>query len=117
MSAFVVGERHINLMLTFDKSSNLKVKGEHGQALLDENLRSVNQRYGQSIEAWDFTFKDLSIQRPSPVEVLKLCQCYEYNAGCHMDYKGSPAHAIVKSIMDNTIKQLPGYEEAAWEAA
>jgi hypothetical protein len=48
------------------------------------------------------------------VEVLKMCDCLEYQS-CEMeDWEQSPARRLIETIRWAAIRDLPGYEEADW---
>ena len=87
-----------------------------GQKLLDENHRSVTARYGEKAnEHWPKrTYRILSARPVSPVEIIKLCDCYSYQACETNDWSETEAHAIVTALRERAITNLPGYEEAAW---
>jgi len=89
---------------------------EVGQILIDENYRSVNDRYDDESEPHTFQYmSDAWLgQEMTPVQMLKLCLSYRYQACETEDWKKTEAHAIVHALMDDAIRKLPGYEEAAW---
>lgn len=129
MSAFIVSDDHITVMLQ-------AARGRHpgdghsyywndemhpfngneqaiGQKLLDENYRSVNYRYDEQ-EA-PRTYKPMPVlHQYKAVEILKLCNCYDYQACETPDYKTTEAHEIVDTLRGMAIRSLPGYESAAW---
>ena len=129
MSAFVVSDKHINSLLSYANKSNMYMINlpngsnlyfdntdeltQMGQILLNENYRSVNFRYNDNDQPYEFQFEFAPIL--SPVEIIKACQCYQYQA-CETDnYKDSSAYRIVDWIMNNAISNLPGYEQAGWD--
>ena len=85
-----------------------------GRLLLLENMRSVSHRYDEPLElpAYDYT-----AYRPSltPVQVLKALDGFEYQACEHPGWKNSEAYAFCEALRGEAIRQLPGYDEAAWE--
>lgn len=129
MSAFIVSNRQINAILDYinkDRSGHhLYVNGhalnpnnhEHltmmAQILINENYKSVNYCYSKNDQphkiVWKPTFTELS-----PIEVLKLCQCYLYQIGETDNYKSSAAAQIIDQIMTTAITNLPGYNDAKW---
>lgn len=96
-----------------------------GQMLLDECIESVQYRYEDSPRTdlpgrtdgeylLPFQHKPLS-RTPSPVEVLKLIACYEYQSCEHPGWHTSEAKVFCDALRHFAINGLPGYEEAPWE--
>lgn len=59
------------------------------------------------------------IRRPqnfNMVQVLKSCDCLEYQSCENDDYEKSIAAKIINSIRTHAIHALPGYDDAAWGA-
>ena len=142
MSAFVVSHKHINAILSYANSQrfapcvywdasklNLSDKADLQKAaeiLLAENIRSVNHRYPDTIanpqnmpsviseigKPIVFSFEH---RRRSPVEIIKACNCYDYQAGESDDYCQTYAARIIDAIRGVAISNLPGYDDAAWE--
>jgi len=143
MSAFVVDKAHINAMI--DAGLSVKSRPMHwypegkegsssltqlnasevGQMLLDECVKSVCYRYKDS-EMTDlpgrtdaeyllpFQYKRFA-NPPTPVEVLKLISCYEYQSCEHPEWKTSEAWHFCQALRQSTIGRLPGYDAAPWE--
>lgn len=125
MSAFIVGNYHISVMLQdivpgayyYWNGVAYYLNGNRravGQKLLNENYRSVNYRYDKRQDPLDFRLASLNRQY-SPIEIIKACDCYDYQACETTDWKDTEAHAIVKMLRERAICALPRYEEAAWE--
>jgi len=87
---------------------------EQGQALVDQNYRSVNHRYHEDAEPYQFRWRPF-LPRLSPVEIIKACNCYRYQSCETPDFKETEAYAIMTALRERAIIHLPGYEEAAWE--
>lgn len=85
---------------------------EIGQILVDENYKSVNYRYSEETPSHQFAV--MPIRHLSHVEILKLCDCYTYQACETPDWEESEAYAIVQAIRARVIHTLPGYDEAPW---
>lgn len=87
--------------------------------LWDANRASVTARYphetGMDGGAYDPTTYWSGPNAPvNPVEVLKLCDCFDYQA-CEADgYEESIAAALVQRIRQDAICRLPGYDAAPW---
>lgn len=139
MSAFVLSKKHIDAMLTFavnynrgegmhlygleDKPVHLRLDQQNelnrvGQELVNQNVRSVNYRYRAS-EHIDQSEPDIytfaMYRKPlSPVEILKACQCYDYQACETDDYQETKAAKLVETIRHYAINSLPGYDKAQW---
>ena len=109
MSAFMCSDEHISSMVNFLPEKERKGAG---QALFSANEDSLVARYGDRITKGKFKYKkDI---RVSPVQGLKNCDCFDYQA-CEVDnYRASCASALVSRIRSLIIADLPGYEEATW---
>jgi len=96
-----------------------------GQMLLDENVKAVSIRYedsqitdlpgridAQYLMPYKFTH---SYRTPTPVEVLSLINCYEYQSCEDPEYYESEAHRFCNALKSMAIRSLPGYDEAPWE--
>jgi hypothetical protein len=144
MSAFVCGHDHIDALLTFAMRRDTygpvsywldstkarvtitrKNADEIGAILLDENERSVGERYtdcrpgdfpgtiGQ--DASSYRFREWTAPLTA-VSVLKACNCFDYQACETDDYRASLANTIIEAIRHRAIGRLPGYDDAAgWE--
>lgn len=143
MSAFLVSCDHINALLHFYKTTEATMHSSlgvypHGSAsftlgewnddatwlkaaqlLRGENHRSLRAKYGNRIEE-EAGFSEADLRLPifekplSPVQILKLCQCYDYQACESKDYGDTAAKSLVSAIKSAAIATLPGYEEAHW---
>ena len=129
MSAFIVSEKHITAMINsmiphysgdstgyyWDRKTHYfnGNSQEIGQKLLEQNYRSVNSRYGKSIEAP--VYKGILSRTRSPIEIIKACHCYNYQS-CETDnWQYTEAYAISKAIEAAAVRRIAGYEEANWE--
>ena len=135
MSAFIVGDDHLNALLTYAVDRRISYWNprskertditsrnveEVGRILLDENVRSVDHRYGGRIDADEkdagarYTFQRWTA-RLSPVQVLKAVACLDYQSCETNDWDNTLAYRICQAIKDRAISDLPGYEAAQWE--
>jgi len=99
---------------------------EVAQMLWDENVRAVRIKYpdtdalpGPIGEDYKITQQDFSgalWQRIDPVQVIKACDCYEYQSCEDPDYYQTEAAAFIRSLRKRAINYLPGYDEAEWGA-
>ena len=143
MSAFVVDKAHINAMIDAglmvryrpmhwypegkEGSSSLTEinASEVGQMLLEECIKSVGYRYedsevtnlpGRSDAEYIIPFQYKRFANPpTPVEILKIISCYEYQSCEHPGWKTSEAYTFCRALRHSTIDRLPGYDEAPWE--
>ena len=136
MSAFVVDKAHINAMIDAGLSVTYRPMhwypegkqgssslteinaSEVGQMLLEECITSVEYRYEDS-ELTDlpgrsdaeyivpFQYKRFA-NPPTPVEILKIISCYEYQSFEHPGWKTSEAHDFCRVLRLCTINRLPG---------
>lgn len=124
MSAFVVSTRHIDTLLSsvggtdyvYWKNKYLyfeKERNRLGQELVNQNYRSTNDRYNENQKPPVYLFQRR--QPVTPVQILKACDCYEYQACETENYKNTLAYKIIDALRGKAIQQLPGYKEAAWE--
>lgn len=136
MSAFLVSDKHIDEMLKFASAHRPASFGhprvyhdntivmtlcmpdsldEAGQELVNQNYKSLTARYKDDDAPHSYKYQ----QRPfsdvmSPVEVIKLCDCYNYQACETLDYYDTLAYSISKTIREAAIDALPGYDDASW---
>ena len=54
--------------------------------------------------------------RVDPVQVLKSCNAYRYQACEHAGWEASEACSFIDSLREKAISCLPGYETASWGA-
>ncbi len=130
MSAYLVPDYHINALVSWAAGrhgSNAvsyywggrrrEVRGDEkriASVLFAENVRSVNARYRESDPAHGFVFKRV-VNVLNPIDVIKGCHGYGYQACEAEGYEQSEAFAIVAAIAQSAIRALPGYEESnAW---
>lgn len=93
-----------------------------GAMLWDECRRSVGWRYPQDSalpgslgEPEKFTNKDIKcIGNVSGVQLLKSCDCYEYQSCEHPEWPKSEARAFLEVLRKRAWTALPGYEDAEW---
>lgn len=141
MSAFIVNPHHLDVMLSYfnrhDGYVTLRKKQIPDDALIeerwytlrgsdidelrtmkqilsDQNCRSINERYNEQ-KAPPIAEFHLVHRKFSPVDIIKACNCYEYQACETEDYQQTDAARISDAIRSTAIGNLAGYEEAAWE--
>ena len=101
------------------------------KGLARENIRSVAARYPEDVSGSrpgpclnDDEIEEAAAiyaahfvvnpQKPSPVQVLKLCQGWDYQSCETNDWKDTIAWQQVDWIRGAAIRSLPGYENADW---
>ena len=146
MSAYLVSFAHINVLLSFVRHhrftlphpegrdtcadlTSVDTATNFGRALLRENLRSLNARYGTKhgfadhlggedslLAAYRFTTDPrFATAKPSPaLAVIKATFCYDYQACESDDYEATWAADIMRRIRDAACRELPGYSDAPW---
>jgi hypothetical protein len=126
MSAFLCSDNHIRALIRAAQAWSSEIHYVHSgfqtwqeiaQELVNENYRSLNYRYrdeeGEPHQI-TYTMKD-EMQRPlDPIVILKLCNCFDYQACETPDWEQSRAFKILQSIKDYAIRKLPGYNDAPW---
>ena len=120
-SYFHDGETH------YLRASDYEAQADSANMLLMENIKSVGFRYGQSTSAGlpgpttveIITSQDIcrtSFKSLDPVQVIKACDCYSYQACEHDGWKTSKAKAFIDSLRHKAAKAFPGYDDAQWGA-
>jgi len=128
MSAEIVSNQHITALLqgvfsrypgngasyVFEGETHslLTDKQRLGQVLLDQNLRSVNSRYGENNRG---KYRQENPGRSfTPVEIISLCDGYTYQSCETGDLNETEAGAIIRAIRERAIRALPGYDDGPW---
>lgn len=131
MSAFVVSDNHINYIVRFFQKSmdSIVVNGYvyksddiddldlMAQTLHNENCKSWNYRYHEKEPADDVKYDQFKFPSIDTLQVVKACDCLEYQSCEHPDYYKSSAYKIMAAIRGTAICKLPGYGELKWEIA
>lgn len=122
MSAFNVGQRHIDYLVAAAIRYEVTWAPDHrriidpdrvGAMLVEANTLSVNYRYSQTAQPEQYTFRP--VIDLSPVQVLKAIRCFEYQSCEHKGWKGSEAWEFCQVLRLRTCENLPGYKDARWE--
>ena len=136
MSAYVVDRNHIRFLVAAALTGgtrealswwseaeaarrNLGDVDEHelGRILWAENVKSVNCRYGEETPAPAYHHPAaVGWLEFDPAQVLKSCDCYEYQACEHEAWPDSEARAIIDALRRKFVRQLQGYDAAEWGA-
>ena len=126
MSAFIVTDSHINALVRY--ASRHKVGVSYGatvmrlnafgneqavaQILFEENVKSVNYRYGES----ETTQIDYDRGAPilTAIQAIKAAQCLRYQSCEHPQFEDSLASKFIEAIIADAIPRLEGYDTAQW---
>lgn len=144
MSAFVVSKKHITMMVETALDGTKECGGPNwklfslrlplgildanmlGQALIEENLKSIHARYPDTVEDPENTpgpiaqYCHESYKHPhvttrlTAVEALKAIICYEYQSCEHDEWNESAVKEFCDRLKHKLIGVLPGYEAAPW---
>lgn len=129
MSAFIVSPDHITALLAGFAAHSRQLRrrslseddlSEIGRQLLCENCRSVAYRYDTPVDdGWqNYRFDRKFLFRPpvrAKAQLLKLCDCLEYQSCERDDWYASAAFRKLNEIRGLLISSLPGYEQGPWE--
>lgn len=137
MSAFIVSEDHINVIVSFfvtpvmDDRLWLKVNGNYGymdgetvqavaEILYNENVRSVNHRYNDSEgnESYEFEYVPRARQKYNVAEIAGALDCLEYQSCESDDYRQTQAFDIITMMRKHLLKMVQTEQlgdETVWE--
>ena len=135
MSAFVVDDMHIRYLVqagsvygvnyyqpdeTANASGYQQIPTRLNETticrkLLTQNYRSVEYRYQEPAEEVPAIRYQPVMLPMTPVQVIKACDCYDYQACETPDYDQTPEHRYINHLRKAAIRALPGYEDAAYE--
>ena len=120
MSAFVVPHAHIDALVSWAVHHRVPLfpapatPASVAAELFEENCRSVDHRYGE-VNARDYRYTAPDYWNLlSPVQILKACNCLEYQSCEHPGWPDSQARANLEVIRAYAVRMLPGYDEAEW---
>jgi hypothetical protein len=96
---------------------------ELGRMLLGTNLSSMMARYGDRLQEGEVAavedVEDYTYRRwtgpVSAIQTVKAVGCLAYQCCEYDGWKDSLARDVIERIKAQAIKELPGYDEAAWE--
>lgn len=132
MSAFIVGDYHINYLLNWAMRNHyfhinlgdVEYSGTEpghmeylGNVLKQANYASIDARYGDG-EASPFSplqFEILVHDEITALQVIKACDCFDYQACEVDDYERTDAARIIDCIRGSAFHRLQGYDDAQWE--
>jgi hypothetical protein len=130
MSAFVVDKKHIDALLTYASRPEYQSPSCYywlnkivyfydeinriGNVLVFENYHSVNYRYNDHSEPFEYKWERYT-RSLTPIQIVKACDCLDYQSCETPDWKETEANTIIQSIRERAIREIPGYETASWE--
>jgi len=128
MSAFIVNEYHISQLIKYGsfRDASMCVKGKFDRSingneqalmamLVNANFESVNHRYKENTPPMPGEYCPDFDRVLSPIQVIKACDCYDYQS-CEIEsYSTSDAAKTIDSIRGMAISKLQGYEDVEWE--
>lgn len=135
MSAYLVSERHVGILIharnlagrhpgwTCLVGGNELSDLEFGRRLWRENMLSVGNRYDVETRARALVTDAelLSIFQvvkpkvaPSMVDMFKAIDCYCYQANEHDGWETSASKTWMDELRLQLIQSMPGYEQAPW---
>lgn len=120
MSCFVVPDFHIDALVSWAVANHAGafIGGLTPRELAAElhlaNCAAYRERYGDDPgESYAFTMRPEVHAMPA-VQVIKACDCLDYQCGDWVDYPGSIAERAVQVIRNTATYLIPGYRAAAW---
>ena len=110
--------------LNFSEHHDLSNPTTVARILMTENIKSVCARYNEDEDKYywhelnvDVTPTDISHFHTlgfTPVQLIKLIHCLDYQSREHGEWDGSLARKILAALEDHLIIELPGYQDAPW---
>lgn len=130
MSAFICSKNHISALANYACVQKVWLDGRSAtsddfesiyKVLASENVRSVCARYdGDKPSDYDDFVSPVSLSRylvADPVQIIKLCDCLDYQSCETDDWKETLAYRTLQRIRNAAIDSLPGYDDAKWAIA
>lgn len=130
MSAFVVSKKHVAALAYYAVAKKIWLDGRSAtredfksiySVLAAENVRSVCCRYdGDKAENYEDFVHPRTVTPhvvDTPVEILKLVECLDYQSCETDDWQDTRACKILGRIRNAAINSLPGYDDAKWAIA
>jgi len=126
MSAWMFSEKQINYLVTYaakydvgyyNYEESFRYSAEKDpqhfvNVLTKANCDSLIARYGKR-EGY-VTYKYHPTKILEPLQILKNCNCFDYQACEVTEYEKTLAALVINNIRAAAIRNLPGYEEASW---
>ncbi len=125
MSAFLVSDKHINTILSYANRHDVPLYTKQNnydrqniddlqklsQLLINENDKSVSERYNYTRQEPPIKFKFETTKfsensAEAHAQIIRLCNCYDYQSCETDDYYQSAAHEIVGCIKNTATRNL-----------
>ena len=121
MSAYIVNDYHINALVTWAVLNDVRMwqprrkcwtpidlsTAQHVAATLySENVRSVNYRYGERTKRTGFTYKPVPITHLTAADIIKACQCLDYQSCETPDWHSTEACGYLTSIRNAAVNEM-----------
>ena len=127
MSAFIVSDYHINALVTYGINRKAQLYTKDGWEDFNEdtawalasrlyraNVCSVNRRYGERTRTTGFRFQRVDISGLTAADIVKACDCLEYQSCEVKTWERSRARKTLQAIRESAIKALTANSQA-WE--
>jgi hypothetical protein len=127
MSAFIVNDYHINALVTYGVRAKAQYYNGDEWVYFNEdtawalasrlyraNVQSVNRRYGERTRSTGFKYKPVDISQLNAADIVKACDCLEYQSCERKEWERSQARKTLLAIRDSAIRILTRQSEA-WE--
>jgi hypothetical protein len=129
MSAFVCSQNHIAAIASYAVAKkvwlgNASAKDSDFKSIYETlaraNVVSVCHRYSDDKPE---NYRDvlrspkLSSVQHSALQIVKLCDCLDYQSCETEDWRDSDACKLLSRIRDAAINALPGYDDVKWAIA
>jgi hypothetical protein len=127
MSAFVCSKNHIAAVANYAVTKGVWLGtgsakpddfGRVYETLAEANVRSVCHRYEDAGDYADvLRAPRRGASSHTAVEIIKLCECLDYQSSEVKDWRESDACRLLDNIRATATRHLPGYDEAKWAIA
>lgn len=118
MSVFVCSENHLSTIVAWADRYGVIRPAPTQPAVVnllhEENVKSYNARYKEDNPVIPVENK-IPKSWPSPIQVIKLCQCLAYQSCEHDGWGTSRAKVYLDQVIQKAISKIPGYDEARWD--
>ena len=114
MSAFVVHDDHLRLLAQAGVQwLRITDPGKVVADLFQLNSSSVAHRYRDPVEAVEPPKFVEVVSRLDPLVVMKAILCFQYQSDELPEHRDHPAWTFTEQLLSASVRQLPGYEDAA----